>query len=70
MALDHSDIEALRTLISEGVSTALEPFRAEVNHRFDEVSQQIDGLYKRDETREQEFEVLKGQFKRLEKKVA
>src|SRR6267142_2708413 len=27
----------------------------EVNRRFDEIAKQIDGLYKRDETREQEY---------------
>ena len=43
-----------------------ELFRDQVNRRFDEVATQIDGLYKHDETREQEYLFIKEQIRRLE----
>lgn len=43
---------------------------AEVNQRFGEVATQIDGLYLRDEKREQEYLFIREQIQRLEAKTA
>lgn len=47
-----------------------ELFRGDVNRRFDEAATYIDGLYKHDETREQEYLFIKEQIRRLEAKSA
>ena len=95
MALDKSDLEAIRTLMREEIKSEIDPFRHEVEKRFDDVNQRIsafqlqvdaqftevqnnfEGLYARDEKREQENLALNEQIKRhderietLEKKVA
>lgn len=59
------EITALRLLLREELQTELTPFRAEVSRRFDEMASHIDGLYKRDETREQEYFSIREQIKRL-----
>lgn len=41
-------------------------FRNEVGKRFDEVATQTDGLYQRDEKREQEYLSIREQIRRLE----
>ncbi len=59
MALTENDLKAIQLLMKQEVESGLEPFREEVNSRFDQITTQIDGLYKRDETREQEYLVLR-----------
>ncbi len=45
-------------------------FRNEVSTRFDEAATYIDGLYKNDETRKQEYLFINEQIRRLEAKFA
>jgi len=45
MPLTDEEVKALRLLFKE----ELQPFRTEMNKRFDEMATQIDGLYQRDE---------------------
>lgn len=70
MAMTEDDIAALRILIQEETRSAiheqLEPFRIETMRRLDGIASQIDGLYKRDETREQEFLAVCEQIRRIE----
>ena len=63
-------MSALRLLIREELQAQLQPFRDEVNRRFQEVTTQIDGLYQRDEKREQEYPFIREQIQRLEAKIA
>lgn len=48
------------------VREELQPFRDEMTRRFDQVATQIDGLYKRDERREQEYLFIREQIRPLE----
>jgi len=57
-------------LLQEELQAQVQPFRNEVSRRFDEVATQIDGLYQRDEKREQEYLSIREQLRRLEAKVA
>ena len=70
MALSEDDMKALRLLIREEVQAEVRPFRDEVDKRFDEVASQIDGLYQRDEKREQEYLFIREQMQRLESRFA
>ena len=63
-------MNVLRSLLSEELHYQLQPFRDEVNRRFDAVATQIDGLYQRDEKREQEYLFIREQIRRLEAKIA
>jgi hypothetical protein len=63
-------MNALRLLIKDEFQTQLQPFREEVNQRFDEIATQIDGLYQRDEKREQEYLSIREQLLRLEARIA
>jgi len=54
MAFTADDMKALRLLLREELQAEVRPFRNEVGKRFDEVAQ-MDGLYPRDEKREQEY---------------
>ena len=97
MSLTKEEMKALRSFISEELRVQLQPFRDDVNRRFDqvfqillqmvtreefnsfrekinkrfdEVGRQIDGLYQRDEKREQEYLFIREQIQRLEAKIA
>jgi hypothetical protein len=66
MPLTEGEMKALRLLLRE----ELRPFRDEMSKRFDEVATQMDGLYQRDEKREQEYLSIREQIRRLEAKLA
>ena len=66
MPFTDEEVKALRLLFKE----ELQPFRNEMNKRFDEMATQIHGLYQRDEKREQEYLSIREQIKRLESRVA
>ena len=55
MPLTADEMKALRLLLREELQGALNPFRAEVSGRFEEMAAHLDGLYQRDERREQEY---------------
>ena len=65
MALSSDDIESIAAL----VELKLEPRFERIDTRFDQLSAQIEGLYQRDETREQEYLAMREQMRRLEKRV-
>ena len=60
----------LRMLLKEELQAQLRPFRDEVSRRFDEVVTQMDGHYRRDEKREQEYLTIREQIRRLETRLA
>jgi predicted nucleic acid-binding Zn-ribbon protein len=64
------EMSALRMLLKEELETALRPLREEVNKRFDKIASQMDGLYQRDEKREQEYLSIREQIRRLEARIA
>ncbi len=66
MPLTEGEMKALRLLLREELQAAIRPFRSEVGKRFDEVATQIDGLYQRDDKREQEYLSIREQIRRLE----
>ena len=66
MAFTDDEMTALQLLLREELQSELRPFRSEVNKRFDEVATQVDGLYRRDEKREQEYLSIREQMRRLE----
>jgi predicted nuclease with TOPRIM domain len=66
MPLSDDELKALRLLLQE----ELRPLLDEMSKRFDEVATQIDGLYQRDEKREQEYLSIREQIKRLEARFA
>ena len=70
MPMTEDELKALRLLLREELQTELKPFRAEVGKRFDEMASHIDGLYQRDEKREQEYLSIREQIKRLEQGFA
>jgi hypothetical protein len=55
MPFTEDELIALRLLLREELHAEVRPFRDEVAKRFAEVATQIDGLYQRDEKREQEY---------------
>ena len=63
-------LNALRLLVREEVQAEIQPFRDDVAQRFDQVATQIDGLYQRDEKREQEYLLIREQLRRLENRFA
>ena len=63
-------LNALRLLVREEVQAEIQPFRDDVAQRFDQVATQIDGLYQRDEKREQEYLSIREQLRRLETRFA
>ena len=63
-------MKALRLLLREELQAELKPFRAEVGERFDEIGSHLDGLYQRDETRQQEYFSIRERIKRLEREFA
>ena len=70
MPITEGEMNALRLLLKEELRTQLQPFREEVNKRFDEIATQMDGLFKRDENREQEYLSIGEQIRRLEARLA
>jgi hypothetical protein len=64
--LTEGEMKALRLLLREELQAAIRPFRNEVGKRFDEAATQIDGLYQRDEKREQEYLSIREQIRRFE----
>jgi predicted nuclease with TOPRIM domain len=70
MPITEGEMNALRLLLKEELRTQLQPFREEVNKRFDEIATQMDGLYRRDENREQEYMSIREQIRRLEARLA
>jgi len=70
MAFTEDDMRALRLLCREELEAQVRPFRNEVGKCFDEVATQMDGLYQRDEKRQQEYLSIREQIRRLEAKFA
>ena len=70
MAFTEDELRALRLLLREELQVEVRPFRIEVGKRFDEVATQMDGLYQRDEKREQEYLSIREQIRRLEARLA
>jgi len=64
------ELKALRLLLREELQAEVRPFRNEIGKRFDEIATQMDGLYQRDEKREQEYLSIREQLRRLETKFA
>ena len=69
MPITEGEMNALRLLLKEELRTQLQPFREEVNKRFDEIATQMDGLYQRDEKREQEYLSIREHIRRLEVRI-
>jgi tRNA(Ser,Leu) C12 N-acetylase TAN1 len=70
MPLTEDEMKASRLLLREELQAQVRPLRDEMSKRFDEVATQIDGLYQRDEKREQEYLSIREQIRRLETKFA
>ena len=70
MAFTEDEMRALRMLLQEELRSQILPFRSDVGKRFDEVATQMDGLYQRDEKREQEYLAIRERIRRLETKFA
>jgi len=70
MPMTEDEIAALRLLLREELQGVLNPFLAEVSRRFEEMASHIDGLYQRDERREQKYFSIREQIKRPERNLA
>ena len=70
MPITEDEMKALRLLLRNELQAEIRPFRNEVSKRFDEVATQMDGLYQRDERREQKYLFIREQIRRLEAKFA
>ena len=70
MPITNEEMNALRLLLKEELETALQTLREEINKRFDKIATQIDGLYQRDEKREQEYLYVREQIRRIESGIA
>jgi hypothetical protein len=70
MTFTEDELRALRLLLREELESQILPFRNDVDKRFEQVATQIDGLYQRDEKREQEYLSIREQIRRLEAKFA
>ena len=68
--ITEDEMKALRLLLRNELQAEIRPFRNEVSKGFDEVATQMDGLYQRDERREQEYLFIREQIRRLEAKFA
>ena len=68
MPITDDEIKALRLLLREELQAEVRPLRVEMSRRFNEVATQIDGLYQRDEKREQDYLSIREQIRRLEAK--
>jgi hypothetical protein len=67
--MTEAEVKALRLLIREEVQAEVRPLRDEMNMRFDRVATQIEGLYQRDEKREQEYLFIREQIRRIETRL-
>ena len=65
MSFTEDELAALRLVMREEMRAELTPLRSDIASRFDEIASQIDGLYQRDEKREQEYFFMREQIKRL-----
>jgi hypothetical protein len=65
MPMTEAEVRALRLLMREELQAEVGPFREEMRRRFDEVATQIEGLYQRDEKREQRYLSMREQIRRL-----
>ena len=54
MSFTEDELTALRLVLRAEMRAEMTPLRSEIAGRFDEIASQIDGLYRRDEKREQE----------------
>ena len=70
MPFTENEMKALRLLLQEELQAEIRPFRSEVDKRLDDVATQIDGLYRRDEKREQEYLSIREQIRPLEARLA
>ncbi len=70
MPITEEELKDLRLLLREELQAEVRPFRNEIGKRFDEIATQMDGLYQRDEKREQEYLSIREQIRRLETKFA
>lgn len=70
MPFSEDEMKALRLLLREELQAEIRPFRNEVSKRFGQVTTQMDGLYQRDEKREQEYLSIREQIRRLESRFA
>ncbi|HEX7721970.1 MAG TPA: hypothetical protein VF397_07415 [Pyrinomonadaceae bacterium] len=70
MTFTEDELRGLRLLLREELQSELGSLRSDVDKRFDEIAKQIDGLYRRDEKREQEYLAIREQNRRLEAKFA
>ena len=70
MPLTKDEMDVLRMLLKQELEVQLGPFQDEMSRRFDQVATQIDGLYRRDEKREQEYLSIREQIRRLETRLA
>jgi predicted nuclease with TOPRIM domain len=70
MPITENEMSALRLLLREELHAQVRPLQDEMSRRFDEVATQMDGLYQRDEKREQEYLSIREQIGRLEAKFA
>jgi len=76
MALTKEDLGAIKSLLTplevriSALEDHLTKFEERVDERFNAVDQNFDALFKRDETREQEYLILTEQVARLEQRVS
>jgi len=66
----EDELRGLRLLLREELQSELGSLRSDVDKRFDQIATQIDGLYHRDEKREQEYLAIREQIRRLEARFA
>ena len=55
MAFTEDELWVLRLLLREELQSELRSLRTDIDKRFDKIATQIDGLYQRDEKREQKY---------------
>ena len=70
MPFSEDEMKALRLLLREEVQSEIRLLRKEIGQRFDEVARQLDGLYQRDEKRDQEYLSIREQIRRFESRLA
>jgi hypothetical protein len=70
MVFTEDELRALRLLLREELQSELRSLRTDIDKRFDKIATQIDGLYQRDEKREQEYLSIREQIRRLEARFA
>ena len=68
MGLTNDDIEKIAQLLTP-LENRIDSLETKVDRRFDDVAANFDALFRRDETREQEYLILRGQMARVEERV-